>query len=92
MYCIEGSYTYLNPGLTLKKGAFYMNPKGNPHGPTVADSRCLLLEIYDGPHYFELPTFHTKDTVGKIAGNKIAGDKPSKSKPRARSRRSKRKA
>ena len=93
MYCIEGSYTYLNPGLTLKKGAFYMNPKGNPHGPTVADSRCLLLEIYDGPHYFELPAFHTKDTVGKIAGGKRSGAKRSgTSKPRAKPRRSKRKA
>ena len=88
MYCIEGSYTYLNPGLTLKKGAFYMNPKGNPHGPTVADSRCLLLEIYDGPHYFELPTFHTKDTVGKIAGAK----RSSKAKLRAKPRRTKKKA
>ena len=87
MYCIEGSYTYLKPGLTLKKGAFYMNPKGHPHGPTVADSRCLLLEIYDGPHYFELPTFHTKDTVGKIADAKRKS-KPNASKPR----RSKRKA
>jgi hypothetical protein len=65
-----------------------MNPKGNPHGPTVADSRCLLLEIYDGPHYFELPTFHTKETVGKIA----AAKRPGKSKPRAKSRRSKPKA
>ena len=68
MYCIEGRYRYLDPGLTLEKGAFYMNPKGHPHGPTVALSRCLLLEIYDGPHYFELPSFHTKATVGKIAG------------------------
>jgi len=79
MYCIEGSYRYLDPGLTLEKGAFYMNPKGHPHGPTVALSHCLLLEIYDGPHYFELPAFHTKATVGKIAG-RVAG---SKSKPRA---------
>ena len=55
--------------------------------PTVADSRCLLLEIYDGPHYFELPTFHTKDTVGKIADAKRKS-KPNASKPR----RSKRKA
>jgi 2,4'-dihydroxyacetophenone dioxygenase len=79
MYCIEGSYRYLDPGLTLEKGAFYMNPKGHPHGPTVALSHCLLLEIYDGPHYFELPAFHTKATVGKIAARAAA----SKSKPRA---------
>jgi 2,4'-dihydroxyacetophenone dioxygenase len=83
MYCIEGTYEYLNPGLVLEKGTFYMNPKGNPHGPTLARTRCLLLEIYDGPHYFELPSFHTKDTVGKIAGKKPArtgkrnGKKPS---------------
>jgi 2,4'-dihydroxyacetophenone dioxygenase len=75
MYCIEGSYRYLEPGLTLEKGAFYMNPKGHPHGPTVALSHCLLLEIYDGPHYFELPAFHTRATVGKIAGRKSAGKK-----------------
>jgi hypothetical protein len=70
MYCIDGVYEYLNPGLTLKKGSFYMNPKGHPHGPTVARRRCLLLEIYDGPHYFELPSFHNKNTVGKIAGSR----------------------
>ena len=37
------------------------------HGPTKAHTRCLLLEIYDGPHYFELPDFHSEDTVGRIA-------------------------
>src|SRR5262245_38054319 len=67
MYCIKGTYEYSNPGLTLNAGSFYMNPKGHPHGPTVAKSRCLLLEAYDGPHYFEVPSFHTKKTVGRIA-------------------------
>jgi hypothetical protein len=75
MYCIEGTYEYLEPGLVLKPGTFYMNPKGNPHGPTIARTRCLLLEIYDGPHYFERPSFHTKDTVGRIAGKKAAKKK-----------------
>jgi quercetin dioxygenase-like cupin family protein len=68
MYCISGEYEYLNPGLVLKAGSFYSNPKGHDHGPTVARSHCLLLEIYDGPHYFEVPSFHSEETVGKIAG------------------------
>lgn len=89
MYCIEGTYEYLEPGLVLKPGTFYMNPKGNPHGPTIARTRCLLLEIYDGPHYFERPSFHTKDTVGRIAGKKAtkqAAKKPAKkpAKPAAK--------
>src|SRR5205814_4436542 len=41
MYCIKGRYEYLNPGLLLKPGTFYMNPKANRHGPTVARTRCL---------------------------------------------------
>jgi 2,4'-dihydroxyacetophenone dioxygenase len=67
MYCIKGEYEYTNPGLLLKPGSFYMNPVGNPHGPTVARSRCLLLEMYDGPHYFERPSFLTDAQVGRIA-------------------------
>lgn len=67
MYCIEGRYEYLNPGLVLRRGSFYMNPKGNFHGPTIARTRCLLLESYDGPHYFERPSFHTEKTVGRMA-------------------------
>jgi len=66
MYCIEGEYEYTESKLTLTKGAFYMNPKGNPHGPTRANKRSLLLEIYDGAHYFKLPDFHSEDTVGRI--------------------------
>jgi quercetin dioxygenase-like cupin family protein len=68
MYCIEGEYRYLEPepGLVLRKGSFYSNPKGHPHGPTVALTDCVLLEIYDGPHYFELPVYHNEKTVGKI--------------------------
>lgn len=67
MYCIEGEYEYLTSGLTLRKGSFYMNPKGNRHGPTKARRRSVLIEIYDGPHYFERPEFHTDETVGRIA-------------------------
>ena len=64
MYCIEGDYEYIDTGLRLAKGSFYMNPKDHPHGPTLAHTRCLLLEIYDGPHYYEKPSFHTDETIG----------------------------
>ena len=64
MYCIEGDYEYTSTGLRLEPGSFYMNPKDHPHGPTVAHTRCLLLEIYDGPHYYDKPSFHTDDTIG----------------------------
>jgi len=70
MYCLEGEYEYLEPGLTLRPGSFYMNPQGNPHGPTVARRPSLLIEIYDGPHYFERPSYHSETTVGKIAEQK----------------------
>jgi quercetin dioxygenase-like cupin family protein len=64
MFCLEGEYEYTDSNLVLRKGAFYMNPKDHPHGPTIARSRCLLLEIYDGPHYYEKPSFHTDETIG----------------------------
>ena len=76
MYCIKGVYEYLNPGLVLRAGSFYMNPKGNPHGPTIARTRCLLVETYDGPHYFKQPSFHTAATVGRIAGGASAKKAP----------------
>lgn len=68
MYCLTGEYEYVDSGLVLRPGSFYMNPKGHPHGPTRAREDSVLIEIYDGPHYFEVPEFHTRDTVGKIAG------------------------
>lgn len=64
MYCIEGDYEYTDSGLRLTPGAFYINPKDHPHGPTVAHERSVLLEIYDGPHYYEKPVFHTDETIG----------------------------
>ena len=64
MYCISGEYEYSGSNLTLRPGSFYMNPKDSPHGPTVAKTRSLLLEIYDGPHYYEKPSFHTDATIG----------------------------
>ncbi|MBT9246221.1 cupin domain-containing protein (plasmid) [Gemmobacter fulvus] len=64
MYCLEGEYAYTDSDIVLKPGAFYMNPKDHPHGPTVAVTKCRLVEIYDGPHYYEKPSFHTDDTIG----------------------------
>lgn len=71
MYCLEGEYAYLEPapGLVLTAGAFYMNPKGRPHGPTRAHRRSLLIEIYDGPHYFAKPDFHSDETVGRLSAS-----------------------
>ena len=64
MYCVKGEYEYLSNGLVLKPGSFYMNPQGHPHGPTIAHERSVLIEIYDGPHYYEKPMFHTDQTIG----------------------------
>ena len=64
MYCLEGDYEYVDVGLRLKPGSFYMNPVGHPHGPTIAHERSVLIEIYDGPHYHEKPVFHTDETIG----------------------------
>jgi len=64
MYCLQGEYEYTDSKLHLKPGSFYMNPKDHPHGPTVAHERSVLIEIYDGPHYYEKPVFHTDATIG----------------------------
>ncbi len=64
MYCLEGDYEYTDSAIRLKPGSFYMNPKGHPHGPTLAHERSVLIEIYDGPHYAERPEFHTDETIG----------------------------
>ena len=66
MYCISGENEYTESDLVLKPGAFYMNPKDHPHGPTVAKTHSVLIEIYDGPHYYEKPEFHTDDTIGEF--------------------------
>jgi len=66
MYCLEGDYEYTDTGLRLKPGSFYMNPKDHPHGPTLAHVRSVLIEIYDGPHYYEKPVFHTEETIGEF--------------------------
>lgn len=64
MYCLEGRYEYTDSQLTLTAGSFYMNPKDHPHGPTLAHERSVLIEIYDGPHYYEKPVFHTDESIG----------------------------
>jgi len=64
MYCLEGDYEYVDVGLRLRPGSFYMNPKDHPHGPTIAHEKSRLIEIYDGPHYHEKPVFHTDETIG----------------------------
>ena len=55
---------YPDVGLRLTPGSFYMNPKDNPHGPTIAHEPSVLIEIYDGPHYYEKPEYHTDETIG----------------------------
>jgi 2,4'-dihydroxyacetophenone dioxygenase len=59
MFCLAGEYEYLDSGLILRPGSFYWNPKGHPHGPTVAREETILLEIYDGPHYPRPPGWYT---------------------------------
>lgn len=70
MYCLEGKYEYTTTGLVLEKGSFYMNPVSHIHGPTIAHERSVLIEIYDGPHYFEKPDFHTDETIGEFLAPK----------------------
>ena len=59
MYCLRGRYRYMASDVLLTPGMFYMNPKDHPHGPTMAEEDSLLLEIYDGPHYYETPEYVT---------------------------------
>ena len=57
MYCLKGRYHYITSDIVLTPGTFYWNPKDHPHGPTKAEEDSLLVEIYDGPHYYETPEF-----------------------------------
>ncbi|MBN9474800.1 MAG: cupin domain-containing protein [Burkholderiales bacterium] len=61
MYCLSGRYEYLSSGVTLTAGAFYCNPKGNVHGPTVAHEETIVIEIYDGPHYPQRPDWYASE-------------------------------
>ena len=65
MYCLSGEYEYTNTGIVLKPGHFYWNPKGNVHGPTLAREDSVLVEIYDGPHYPEKPSWYKDDKDAK---------------------------
>ncbi|MDR3352981.1 MAG: cupin domain-containing protein [Zoogloeaceae bacterium] len=66
MFCLEGDYEYTGTGLRLTPGSFYMNPKDHPHGPTLAHEKSVLLEIYDGPHYYEKPLYHNDTSIGEF--------------------------
>jgi quercetin dioxygenase-like cupin family protein len=59
MLCLKGRYTYVATGLTLMPGSFYWNPKGSLHGPTLAEEKSILLEVYDGPHYPTQPDWYS---------------------------------
>lgn len=61
MYCLSGDYEYTRTGVRLLPGSFYCNPKGNVHGPTLAHEETIVLEIYDGPHYAQRPSWYTDD-------------------------------
>ncbi len=69
MYCLEGKYEYTDSNLVLTPGSFYSNPKDHPHGPTLAHERSILIEVYDGPHYYEMPDYHTDSTIGKVTSD-----------------------
>lgn len=61
MFMLKGRYEYTSTGVTLSPGCFYWNPKGHVHGPTVAHEETVFLEIYDGPHYPQRPSWYTDD-------------------------------
>lgn len=65
LYCIEGEYEFSEPepGLVLKPGSFYWNPKDHEHGPTVALSDAVLIQVHDGFSYYEQPDYHTDETA-----------------------------
>ncbi len=59
MFCLEGRYEYTATKVTLTPGCFYCNPKGNVHGPTIAHEDTVVVEMYDGPHYPQVPDWYT---------------------------------
>jgi quercetin dioxygenase-like cupin family protein len=61
MFCLSGHYEYTATGVTLLPGVFYCNPKGNVHGPTMAHEETVVLEMYDGPHYPQMPDWYTDE-------------------------------
>ena len=69
MYCIEGEYEYTESELTLTKGSFYMNPKGNPHGPTRANKRSSGKVIFSFSRSVpsDLPTRSSSPTRSRMS-------------------------
>lgn len=65
MYCLSGKYEYTVTGVTLKPGSFYYNPKGHVHGPTLAHEETVVVEVYDGPHYANVPDWYTDERDAK---------------------------
>jgi len=61
MICLQGRYEYTSSGVTLTAGSFYCNPKGNVHGPAIAHEETIVIEVYDGPHYPEKPSWYTDE-------------------------------
>ena len=59
MYCLSGRYEYTATGKILVPQTFYCNPKDNVHGPTIAHEETIMLEMYDGPHYAQMPAWYT---------------------------------
>ena len=59
MFCLQGRYEYTGTGVVLTPGSFYCNPKGHVHGPAVAHEDTVVVEIYDGPHYPQKPSWYT---------------------------------
>jgi quercetin dioxygenase-like cupin family protein len=61
MFCLQGRYEYTSTGVVLTPGSFYCNPTGNVHGPAVAHEETVVVEIYDGPHYPEKPSWYADE-------------------------------
>ena len=61
MFCLKGRYEYTSTGVVLTPGCFYLNPKGHVHGPTLAHEETVVLEMYDGPHYPQMPSWYTDE-------------------------------
>jgi len=59
MFCLKGKYEYTATKTVLTAGSFYCNPKGNVHGPAIAHEETIVLEVYDGAHYPEKPSWYT---------------------------------
>ena len=61
MFCLQGKFAYTATNTVLTPGCFYCNPKGNVHGPAIAREETVVVEMYDGPHYPEKPSWYTDE-------------------------------